>query len=133
MAQRKKEHDLRALKRQSVARRRQGAGQGRKVRWFWDKAAVDFPFWQERKASGIYFLSLRQEGMRLAVEQERVIDVAQPINQGVTGDRVFTDRRGIRVREITFHNPCDGEVYVYLTSEMTLEPGLLALLDKTRW
>lgn len=133
MAGRKKEHDARALKRQSVAMLRQGAGKGRKVMWVWDKAGVDLPFWQERKASGIYFLSLRKEGMCLTVERERVIDFAEPINQGVTADRVVTDRRGIRMREITFHNPCDGEVYVYLTSEMTLEPGLLALLYKTRW
>jgi hypothetical protein len=133
LAGRKKEHDVRALKRQSVALLRQGAGKGRKVMWVWDKAGVDLSFWQERKASGIYFLSLRKEGMCLAVEQERVIDPTQPINQGVTADRVVTDRRGIRVREITFHNPCDGAVYVYLTSEMTLEPGLLVLLYKTRW
>ena len=71
--------------------------------------------------------------MCLEGEKERVIDVAQPIHQGVTADQVVTDRRSIRVREITFPNPCDGEVYVYLTSKMTLEPGLLALLDQTRW
>ncbi len=130
---RKKEHDLRALKRQSVALLRQGAGKGRKVLWVWDKAGVDLPFWQERKAAGIYFLSLRKAGMCLALEQERDIDLTQPINQGVTADRVVTDRRGLRVREITFCDPRDGEVYVYLTSEMTLEPGLLALLYKTRW
>ena len=133
LTRRKKEHDMRALKRQSVALLRQGAGKGRKVLWVWDKAGVDLPFWQERKAAGIYFLSLRKERMCLEVEPDRVIDFAQPINQGVTGDRVVTDRRGLRVREITFCNPCDGEVYVYLTSEMTLEPGLLALLYKTRW
>ena len=133
LAGRKKEHDVRALKRQSVARLRQGAGKGRKVMWVWDKAGVDFPFWQERKASGIYFLSLRKEGMCLEVEPERVIDFTQPINQGVTADRVVTDRRGLRVREITFCNPCDGQVYVYLTTAMTLEPGLLVLLYKTRW
>jgi hypothetical protein len=130
---RKKEHDVRALKRQSVAMLRQGAGKGRKVLWVWDKAVVDLAFWQERKASGIYFLSLRKEGMCLEVQTERVIDATQPINQGVTADRVVVDRRGIRVREITYCNPCDGQVYVYLTSEMTLEPGLLVLLYKTRW
>jgi len=130
---RKKEHDMRALKRQSVALLRQGAGKGRKVLWVWDKAGVDFHFWQERKASGIYFLSLRKEGLCLEAETERVIDFTQPINHGVTADRVVTDRRGIRVREITFCNPCDGAVYVYLTNEMTLEPGLLVLLYKTRW
>ena len=130
---RKKEHDIRALKRQSVTRLRQGAGKGRKVLWVWDKAAVDLPFWQERKAAGIYFLSLRKAGLCLEVEQERIIDPTSPINQGVTADRVVTDRRGIRVREITFCDPRDGAVYVYLTTEMTLEPGLLALLYKTRW
>jgi hypothetical protein len=133
LAGRKKEHDLRALKRQSVALLRQGAGKGRKVLWGWDKAGVDFPFWQERKAAGIYFLSLRKEGLCLEVETERVIDFTQPINQGVTADRVVTDRRGIRVRKITFCDPRDSQGYVYLTSEMTLEPGRLALLYKTRW
>ena len=131
--ERKKEHDLRALKRQSVAMLRQGAGKGRKVLWVWDKAGVDFAFWRERKASGIYFLSLRKEGMCLEVETERTIEGTQPINQGVRADRVLTERRGIRVREITFCDPRDGAVYVYLTSEMTLEPGLLVLLYKTRW
>jgi hypothetical protein len=33
----------------------------------------------------------------------------------------------------TGKKPCDSKVYVYLTSEMTLEPGLLVLLYKTRW
>jgi hypothetical protein len=130
---RKKEHDNRALKRQSVAMLRQGAGKGRKVLWVWDKAGVDLPFWQERKASGIYFLSQRKEGMCLEVEQDRFIDLTQGINQGVISDRKVKDRRGIAVREITFCNPCDGQTYVYLTSEMTLEPGLLVLLYKTRW
>jgi hypothetical protein len=133
LSARKKEHDARALKRQSVAQLRQGAGQGRRVLWVWDKAGVDLAFWQERKASGIYFLSLRKAAMCLELEKERSLDLLQPINQGVQSDRVVRDRRGIRVREITFENPCDGQVYVYLTSEMTLEPGLLVLLYKTRW
>ena len=100
--------------------------------WVWDKAVVDLPFWQERKASGIYFLSQRKAGMCLEPDQERDIDRTQPINQGVQSDRVVRDRRGLRVREITFANPCDGQVYVSLTNEMTLEPGLLVLLYKTR-
>jgi hypothetical protein len=112
---------------------RQGAGKGRKVIWVWDKAGVDLPFWQDRKASGIYFLSQRKAGMCLELVRENLIDFAQPINQGVTRDRVATDRRGIRVREITFLNPCDGKEHGCLTSEMTLGPGLLVLLYQTRW
>ena len=112
LAARKKEHDARALKRQSVAQLRQGAGKGRKVMWVWDKAGVYLPFWQERKASGIYFLSPRKAGMCLELVKERSLDLPQPINQGVQSDRVVKDRRGLLVREITFENPCDGQVYV---------------------
>ena len=67
LAGRKQEHDAQARKRHSVARWRQGAGKNRKVMWVWDEAVADLPFWQERKASGIYLLSLREEGMCLEV------------------------------------------------------------------
>jgi IS4 transposase len=87
-----------------------------------DRTAANFPFWPERKA-----------GMCLEVGTEQVIDVKRPINQDVTANRVVTGQRGLRVREITFCKPCDGAVYVYLTSETTLETGQLALLYKTRW
>ena len=75
------------------------------------------------RPAGIYFLSLRQAGMCLILEQARDIDLPQPINQGVTADRLVADRRGLRVREITFGDPRDGEGHVYLTSAMTLAPG----------
>jgi hypothetical protein len=129
---RKKEHDMRMLKRQSVARLRQGAGKGRKVLWAWDRGGIDLPFWLERKQSGIYFLSLRKTCQCLAVEKIRPV-AALPINQGVVSDLDVSNRDGLVVREITYLNPCDGQVYVYLTTERTLEPGLLALLYKTRW
>ena len=65
--------------------------------------------------------------MCLPLEQARDIALPQPINQGVTADR-----RGLRVREITFADPRDGEGHAYLTSAMTLAPRWLALLYKTR-
>lgn len=71
--------------------------------------------------------------MGLELEQERIIDFTQPIHPGVLGDRVVKDRRGLRVREITFQNPWDGKGYGSLPSEMTLAPGRRALRCKTRW
>ena len=40
--ERRKEHDMRALKRLSIASLRQGAARGRKVFYVWDRAGVDF-------------------------------------------------------------------------------------------
>ena len=108
MAPRKKAHTRRALKRPRVARLRPGAGQGRKGLWVGDQAGGDVPCWQERKAAGIDCRSRRKEGMGWEVEPERILAVPQPLHQGVTAARVVTDRRGIRVREIPFCNPCDG-------------------------
>jgi len=125
---RKKEHDMRMRKRQSVAELRQGAGKGRKVLWVWDKGGMELPFWLARKQSGISFLSLRKTCQGLAVETIRpVADL--PINQGVESDLVVSNPAGLVVREITCRNPCDGQEY--LTTEMTLEPGLLACCKST--
>jgi hypothetical protein len=43
------------------------------------------------------------------------------------------DRQSMAVREIGFYHPNEGRHYIYLTSEMTLEPGLLVLLYTNRW
>ena len=63
--ERKKEPDMRALKRLSVEALRQGAARGRKVIMAWDRAGIDFRQWHEWKhTGGIYFLSREPGGAR---------------------------------------------------------------------
>jgi hypothetical protein len=64
---RKKEHDMRALKRQDIVALRQGAAKGRKVLYIWDRAGIDFRQWFKWKESGIYFLSREKENMKLEI------------------------------------------------------------------
>jgi len=131
-AKRKVEQDAHMLKRLRATDLRMGAPTGRKVLWVWDKACTDLELWARLRHKGVYFLSRCKTNLCLAVEKTRPI-APRPINQGVESDQVVSDRRGIRLREITYRDPNDNKVYVYLTSEMNLEPGLLALLYKTRW
>jgi hypothetical protein len=63
--ERKKEHDMPALKRQDTLTLRQGAAKGSKVLYVWDRAGIDFPQWFKWKESGIYFLSREKENMKL--------------------------------------------------------------------
>ena len=57
-AARRKEHDMRALKRLRLQSLRQGAANGRKVFYVWDRAGIDFQQWQRwKQGGGIYFLS----------------------------------------------------------------------------
>lgn len=131
-AKRKVEQDQHMLKRLSSTDLRMGAPRGRKVLWVWDKACTDLELWDRLRHKGVYFLSRCKTNLCLGVEKTRLI-ANRPINQGVESDQVVSDRRGIRLREITYRDPNDNKVYVYLTSEMNLEPGMLALLYKTRW
>lgn len=131
---RKKEHDIRALKRQSADRLRLGAAKGRKVIWVWDRACIDFASWHYwKQKAGVYFVSLLKENMALECTGEPPINRDEAINQGVESDRWMVTSQHVMVRQITYLNPVDDKRYVYLTSEMTLEPGLIALLYKLRW
>jgi hypothetical protein len=63
---RKKEHDMRGLKRLEIATLRQGAPKGRKVLHVWDRAGIDFRQWYKwKQGSGIYMLSRCKTNMVL--------------------------------------------------------------------
>ena len=133
-AQGKKEHDMHVLKRLSKAMLRQGAPVGRQVLYVWDKAAIDFQFWHNLKTTaGIYFISLEKENMSLKVMGNQVWDKADPINHGVLQDELVGSTNGVLLRRVTAQAPDTGEVRVFLTTEMTLPPGLIAHLYHRRW
>ena len=63
---RKREHDIHALKRLDTQTLRQSAPKGTKVLYVWDKAGIDFMQWFKWKYSaGIYFISREKENMDL--------------------------------------------------------------------
>ena len=130
---RKKEHDMHILKRLEIAQLRQSAPVGRKVLYVWDKAGIDFAQWLQWKNKGIYFLSREKDNMRLIPNGHRRIDHTTPINQGVLKDELVAPNNGTLHRRITYHCPVKQNTYYFLTNEMTLEPGLIALLYKMRW
>lgn len=130
---RKKEHDMRALKRLHIQTLRQGTPKGRKVLYVWDKAGIDFVQWHRWKQQGIYFISRQKENMKLEVSAEQPIDHTQPINQGVRQDQWVSGHQGVLVRRIVYCCPVTQVTFEFLTNEMTLAPGLIALLYKRRW
>lgn len=133
-AQGKKEHDMHALKRLTIAMLRHHAPVGRKVLYVWDKAAIDFCFWNHIKnTSGIYFISMEKENSALEHIENNVWDHADPINHGVLKDERVISRDGVRLRRVTSQAPDTGEIRVFLTTEMTLPPGLIAHLYHRRW
>jgi hypothetical protein len=133
-AQGKKEHDMHALKRLTKALLRQGAAVGRQVLYVWDKAAIDFRFGHHLKTTaGIYFISLEKENLALQVMGFPAWDRADPINHGVLQDELVGSSNGVLLRRVTCQAPDTGDIRVFLTSQMTLPPGLIAHLYHRRW
>ena len=116
--ERKREHDIRALKRIDPADLRQGAPKGRKVIWAWDKAITDFAFWHKLKQGhGVYFITRQKENFAGMKCGESPFDRQAEINNGVLGDELVGGG-GVNIRRITFHDPVSGITYQFLTNEI---------------
>ena len=134
LASGKKEHDMHVLKRLDVQVLRQQAPQGRKVLYVWDKAGIDFLAWHRWKhAHGLYFVSLEKENMDLQVTGLPDWDRKDPINAGIQKVEFVAGGAGVLVRRIHYVEPVTGVEYVFITSELTLRPGMIAFLYKLRW
>lgn len=133
--ERKKEHEMRALKRQTIDTLRQGAGKGRKVLYVWDRAGIDFRQWYEwKRLSGIYFLSRQKDNMKLEVVGENPWDADCLQNRGVIADEIVATSQGVSVRRVTYRDADTGIIYHYLTNlAVNIPPGVIARLYKSRW
>ena len=131
----KSEHDMHALKRLGGQALRQGAPKGRKVLYAWDPAGIDIAQWGYWKSQyGVYFLSRAKSNMGFIVNRESEWDREDPVNAGVQRDtRVTTLTGKVSLRWIVYEDPKSGEVHEYITTEMTIRPGLLAWVYKCRW
>ena len=132
--ERKKEHDMRALKGLTRSHLRMGAPKGRKVLHAWDRAGIDFRQWYHWKQWGVYFISLQKANMKLEEEEApRPWDRQDPRNRAVEADELCMTSAGVSVRRVVWVEPVSGEEFVFITSEMTLPPGLIAEIYRQRW
>ena len=131
--ERKREHDMHAIKRRGLAALRFDAKKGRQVMIVWDKAGIDFSLWSKAKESGVYFLSREKENMTLERIRQLPFDPDSEFNEGVITDEMVVSTQGVVLRRVVYYD-CVGDVeYTYLSSNLTLPPGLLVLLYKRRW
>lgn len=131
---RRKEHDMRALKRLGVEILRQGAAAGRKVIWVWDKAGIDFRQWHQwKQGSGIYMISCAKENMKLEGVGSPRWNREDPVNAGVLADEWVSTSVGVFVRRVRYRDPVSGTIFEFLTNETTLAPGWIAHLYRMRW
>jgi hypothetical protein len=132
---RKKEHDMRMLKRQNIETLKAGAKKGIKSLWVWDRACIDFKKWFEWKRDGIYFLTLEKESNKFEYMSEPEFDAEDPINYGVVKDeRVSAGTSKQVLRRVTYRCPETKKVFRFITNlNFKIRPGVIAFLYKCRW
>jgi Transposase DDE domain len=128
------EHDMSALKRIKPKGLRQGVAQGTRVLIIYDKAGIDFDYWDRcRRECAVYFLSRVKENMVFEWIEECSWDQSDARNHGVLVDCKVRSREGHILRLIMYQDALSGEVYEFLTNEMDLPPGVIAELYRRRW
>ena len=128
------EHDMSVLKRNKPKGLRQGVPKGTRVLIIYDKAGIDFDYWDRcRRECAVYFLSRVKENMVFEWIQDFSWDKSDACNQGVIVDCKVCSREGHVLRLIIYQDPLSGEVYEFLTNEPDLPPGVIAELYRRRW
>ena len=128
------EHDMSALKRIKPKGLRQGVRQGSRVLISYDKAGIDFKYWNRcRRECAVYFLSRVKENMVFEWVQAHPFERKDSRNHGVISDWKVKTRDGVFLRVIAYVDPQTGEMFEFLTNEMDLPPGVLVELYRRRW
>lgn len=102
--------------------------------WIWDKAGIDFQFWHNQKrAHGTYFISRLKENMKPIKCGELPWERTDERNEGVTGNELMGNSGGSLFRLVTYQDPETGKIWKFITSDLTLPPGIIVHLYRMRW
>ncbi len=130
----KKEHEITAIKRSDGKVLRLGAPKGTKVIHVYDPAIIDYHAWDHwKQCYGVYIITREKKNSRLMIIGTPDWDRNDPRNAGVISYETVGPSNGVAMRRVRYHDPATGNEYTFLTNEMTLPPGLIAFLYKKRW
>ena len=130
----KKEHEIAAIKHQGGPALRLGAPKGIKVIHAYDPAIVDYREWLKwKQGSGVYIITNEKSNSAFVTVCIHQWDKTDRRNAGVISDELVETSTGVSIRRIGYIDPATGTHYSFLTTEMTLPPGIIAFIYKLRW
>lgn len=131
----KKEHDMHALKRLDKNILRNNTKTGRKVLHVYDRASIDYFQWYKwRNNDGIYFLTRDKSNSKLQIIGKPEFDRNDPINSGVISNEMVGTGNGEAFRRIVYKCPDTNEIFSFVTTlPDNIRPGVIVMLYKLRW
>ncbi len=130
----KKEHEIAAIKRLGGWALRVGAPKGTKVIHAYDPAIIDYREWYKwKRGNGVYIITVEKSNSAFMALGINEWDTTDKRNAGVISDELVGTSNGVSIRRIGYVDPVAGTRYSFLTTEMTLPPGVIAFIYKIRW
>jgi len=128
-----REHDMSVLKRLGSTQLRMGEPTGTRVIHAYDPAGIDYKEWFRWKCKGVYIISREKDNSKAEVVGLNTWDEQDPRNTGILADELIGVFCGVMLRRVRYRDPATGKEFSFITSEMTLPPGLIAFIYLLRW
>jgi hypothetical protein len=98
-----------------------------------DPAYIDVRYWSEqRRLKQATMITREKDNMKPTVISRYDYDPDDAVNRGVEADEMAGYTYAY-LRRIVYRDPASGERFVFLTTELSLRPGVIALLYFLRW
>ena len=101
--------------------------------YVYDKAVMDYAWWQSQKNQQNYMISVLKENSVATPVEAIPFDNSISINTGVEGYDIY-ENKGIRFNVVHYRDPETRKLYRFLTTlPESINPGTIAMLYYKRW
>ena len=101
-----------------------------------DMAYIDNSFWTRLRladANSPVLITRQKDGMTPISYGSQLFDRTDPLNVGVLDYEMVGFSNALNMWRVTYKDPENGAEFVFLTTDGTLLPGVVALLYRLRW
>jgi len=105
----------------------------RKKLYIYDRAAVDYPWWDKQKKNDVYIISLLKENAVINFIKTLDFDKNDPVNAGVVNYELYSKNKNT-FTVVTYKDPETDKEYKFIsTLAVSFRPGVIAILYYKRW
>ena len=102
--------------------------------YVYDKAVIDFSWWDQQKSDHNYMISVQKENAIAKQVKAISFDQQDEFNIGVEGYELYENMKGIRFSVVTYRDPETGKLHRFITTlSESIRPGTIAMLYYKRW
>ena len=128
-----KRHQEIPVLRHTIDQHNSSLNQQEKHLYVYDKAVMDYAWWQRQKDHQNYMISVLKENSVATPVESIPFDNSNPINTGVEDYSIY-ENQGIKFNVVHYRDPETRKLYRFVTTlPESINPGTIAMLYYKRW